>query len=161
MFRWFSFDKTRKSAIEQTNDYRSRALTKRLLANCSGWILAEVLIGVTILVVGIMAIMVANIQTTKTAKFSDNTAQATYIAQQKIEALKKTYDITTNPVDATALTACATPSGIFTVECTSPAVTTPVTGLNLVPVSVKVKWTDASSAQENNVTLTTYYFYKN
>ena len=143
------------------NCYRLRTVARRLFANRSGWVLAEVLIGTTILVVGILAIVAANIQTTKTAKFSDNTAQATYIAQQKIEALKKVYDITTTPVDSAALTSCATPSGIFTVECTSPAVTAPVTGLNLVPVSVKVKWTDASSTQENSVTLTTYYFYKN
>ncbi len=161
MFHWLRFEKNTRSAIEQMNDYQSRSVTKRLLANRSGWILAEALIGTTILVVGIMAIMVANIQTTKTAKFSDNIGQATYMAQQKIEALKKTYDITTTPVDAGALTACSTVNGIFTVECSSPAVTAPVSGLNLIPVSVKVKWTDASSAQENNVTLTTYYFYKN
>ena len=161
MFHWFSFYTTRKSAVEQVNDYRLRTVTKRLLTNRSGWVLAEALIGTTILIVGLMAIMIANIQTTKTAKFSDNTAQATYIAQQKIETLKKTYDITTNPVDAAALATCANPNGMFTVECTSPAVTAPVSGLNLVPVSVKVKWTDSSSTQENNVTLTTYYFYKN
>ena len=143
------------------NCYRLRTVNRRLFANRSGWILAEALIGTTILVVGIMAIMLANIQTTKTAKFSDNTAQATYIAQQKIEALKRTYDVTNNPVDAAALTVCSTVDGIFTVECSIPKVTTPVSGLNLVPVSIKVKWTDAASVQENSVTLTTYYFHKN
>lgn len=161
MFRWLRFDRNNKSVLDIANECKFQTVFKRLVANRSGWILAEALIGTTILVVGIMAIMVANIQTTKTAKFSDNTAQATYIAQQKIEALKKTYDITTTPVGAAALATCATPSGIFTVECTSPEFTAPVSGLNLVPVSVKVKWTDAASVQENSVTLTTYYFYKN
>lgn len=135
---------------------------KLVSTNRSGWALVESLIGMTILVIGLLAIVASQIQTTKTASFSDNTSQATYIAQQKLELLKKDYDITTNPVDATALTTkCSTTSGIFTIECTSPAVTTPVSGLNLVPVSVKVKWTDSSSTKENNVTLTTYYFYKN
>ena len=138
-----------------------RKYRMKYIENQSGWVLAEALIGMTVLIVGLMAIMIANIQTTKTAKFSDNTAQATYIAQQKIEELKKTYDITSTPVDEAALTTCSTVSGIFTAECTSPAVTAPVSGLNLVPVSVKVKWTDSSSTKENNVTLTTYYFYKN
>ncbi len=133
----------------------------KYIDNQSGWVLAEALIGMTVLIVGLMAIMVANIQTTKTATFSDNTTQATYIAQQKIEELKKNYDITNNPVDAAALTNCSSVNGIFTVQCSIPAVTAPLSGLNLVPVSVIVKWTDSSSAKENNVTLTTYYFYKN
>ena len=161
MFRWLRFDRNNKSVLDIANECKFQTVFKRLVANRSGWILAEALIGTTILVVGIMAIRVANIQTTKTAKFSDNTAQATYIAQQKIEALKRTYDVTNNPVDAAALTVCSTVDGIFTVECSIPKVTTPVSGLNLVPVSIKVKWTDAASVQENSVTLTTYYFYKN
>ena len=161
MFRWLRFDRNNKSVLDIANECKFQTVFKRLVANRSGWILAEALIGTTILVVGIMAIMVANIQTTKTAKFSDNTAQATYIAQQKIEALKRTYDVTNNPVEASALTACSTVDGIFTVECSIPKVTTPVSGLNLVPVSIKVKWTDAASVQENSVTLTTYYFHKN
>ena len=138
-----------------------RKYLMKYIENQSGWILAEALIGMTVLIVGLMAIMFANIQTTKTATFSDNTTQATYIAQQKIEGLKKNYDITNTPVDESALTACSSVNGIFTVQCTSPAVTAPVSKLNLVPVSVIVKWTDSSSTKENNVTLTTYYFYKN
>ena len=161
MIRWLRYDRNRKSDFAIDNECKLLTVAKRLFANRSGWILAEALIGTTILVVGIMAIMLANIQTTKTAKFSDNTAQATYIAQQKIEALKRTYDVTNNPVEASALTACSTVDGIFTVECSIPKVTTPVSGLNLVPVSIKVKWTDAASVQENSVTLTTYYFHKN
>lgn len=130
-----------------------------LLRNQSGWILAEALIGITIIAVGILAIMASHIQTTKTTNFSDNTTKATYYAQQELEKLKKTYDITqTIPTDPIT---CASPGGIFSLSCAVDVAALPVTGLNVVPVSATVTWTDSSSPQPNTLKLTTYFFHKN
>ncbi|MHC1758868.1 MAG: hypothetical protein AB9917_05005 [Negativicutes bacterium] len=129
----------------------------KYIRNQSGWVMAEALIGITIITVGLLAIMASQIQTTKTATFSDNTTQATYIAQQKLEKLKKTYDIT-NVIPDTST--CSATNGIFTVSCANATVTSPVAGLNIVPVTATVSWTDSSSQQVNTLKLTTYYFHK-
>ena len=130
----------------------------KFLNNQSGWILLESLIGTTIIAVGITAIMASYVQTTKSASFSDNATQATYLAQQKLENLKKTYDgSATKPV----LPATAT-SGIFTVSYTEETTTeaaAPIAGLKVVPVTVTVAWTDSSSSAQNSVNVTAYYFY--
>lgn len=129
-----------------------------LLRNQSGWVLAEALIGITIITVGLLAILASHIQTTKIANFSDNTTKATYYAQQELEKLKKTYDITqqipANPI------ACTSPGGIFTLTCAVDTAVLPVTGVNVVPVSATVTWTDSSSSQQNSLKFTTYFFHK-
>ena len=140
--------------IELMRKYRMK-----YIENQSGWVIAEALIGIAILTVGLLAIMASHIQTTKTATFSDNTTKATYIAQQELEKLKKTYDIT-QQVPADPLT-CTPPGGIFTLSCSTDTATLPVTGLNVVPVSATVTWTDSSSSQQNTLKLTTYFFHKN
>ena len=53
-----------------------------------GFTLTEVLIGLIILCVGILAITTVHITSTKSAYFSDNVAQATMFAQDKLEYLK-------------------------------------------------------------------------
>jgi prepilin-type N-terminal cleavage/methylation domain-containing protein len=53
-----------------------------------GFTLTEVLIGLIILSVGILAITTVHITSTKSAYFSDNVAQATMFAQDKLEYLK-------------------------------------------------------------------------
>jgi len=149
-----NFKKNISTAI--TELIRSRRI--KVLGNRSGWVMAEALIGITIITVGLLAIMLSHIQTTKSANFSDNTTKATYIAQQQLEIIKRTYDITqlipANPI------ACTAPGGIFTLTCATDTATLPVTGLNIVPVSATVTWTDSSSAQQKTLKLTTYFFHK-
>ncbi len=53
-----------------------------------GFTLAEVLIGLIILSVGILAIATVHITSTKSSYFSNNIAQATILAQDKLEYLK-------------------------------------------------------------------------
>jgi type IV pilus assembly protein PilV len=53
-----------------------------------GFTLIEVLIGLVILSVGILAIATVHITSTKSGHFSNNVAQATIFAQDKLEYLK-------------------------------------------------------------------------
>jgi len=53
-----------------------------------GFTLAEVLIGLIILSVGILTMTTLHITSTKTGYFSNNLAQATILAQDKLEYLK-------------------------------------------------------------------------
>lgn len=120
-----------------------------------GWVLVEALIGMTILVVGLLAILASYTQTTKTSTFSDNTTQATYIAQQELEKLKRDFDATTTTPDVAK---CSTKNGIFTIKCTLATGTAPFSDLNIIPVSAKVSW---NNPNEGSITVTTYYFYRN
>jgi Tfp pilus assembly protein PilV len=107
-----------------------------------------------ILTIALLAIALAHTYTTKTSAFSDRTAQATYIAQQELEKLKRDYDATTSQPDVTK---CSATNGMFTVECKVVTGVAPFSDLNLIPVSAKVSWSDPNP---NSVTVITYYFYK-
>lgn len=134
-----------------------RKFRMKYIESQSGWIMVEALVGITIITVGILAIMASHIQTTKTATFSDHTTQATYIAQQELEKLKRTYDITQIVPDTST---CSPTNGIFSITCSTATISSPVIGLNIAPVTATVKWTDSSSQQQNTLKLTTYFFHK-
>ena len=122
--------------------------------NRDGWILLDSLLAMLILTIALLAIALTHTYTTKTSTFSDRTAQATYIAQQELEKLKRDYDATSTQPDVTK---CSTANGIFTIECKIVTGVAPFNDLNLIPVSAKVSWSDP---QPNSVTVITYYFYK-
>ena len=122
--------------------------------NRDGWILLDSLLAMLILTIALLAIALAHTYTTQTSTFSDRTAQATYIAQQELEKLKRDYDATTSQPDVTK---CSATNGIFSIECKIVTGVAPFNDLNLIPVSAKVSWSDPNP---NSVTVITYYFYK-
>lgn len=128
---------------------------KQFVNTRRGWALVDSLLAMLILTIALLAIALTHTYTTKTSMFSDHTAQATYIAQQELEKLKRDYDATTIQPDVTK---CSTVNGIFTIECKIVTGVAPFTDLNLIPVSAKVSWSDP---KPNSVTVITYYFYKN
>ena len=149
-FLWF-FITGSLTMAELVHRYRGKYLN-----NQSGWMLAESLIGITIIVVGITAIMASYIQTTKSSSYSDKATQATYLGQSNLENFKKTYDGgTVLPV----LPSNTITSDGFGLNWNSPTVNLPVSGLNITPVTVTVTWTDASSAQQKSIMLTAYFYY--
>ena len=125
--------------------------------NRAGWVLVDSIIGITIISLGLLAIIAAYIQTTKTASYSDNATQATYLAQQKLEKIKKDFDGSSSP--AACPSPADPPNGIFSFVCSAVNPATPVTGLNIVSITYQVNWLDASSAQNRSISLAAYYYY--
>ena len=146
--------------MRQTTVFARYFLRGRIHKNQSGWFLIDSLIGITIITVGVVAIMASYIQTTKSSSYSDHATQAAYLAQQELEIVKKTYDGgTVRPV----LPANGS-NGIFSysfAEETATEAALPVAGLNIVPFTITVSWTDASSTQQNSISITAYYYYFN
>ncbi len=138
---------------------RQRLITwEELVRRHNGWILLDSLLAFLILTVGILALIAAFAQTTRSAAFSDQATQATYLAQQSLEKLKYFDGKTIAPV----LPATST-RGIFTIEYTRDTATqalSPANGLNLIPVKVTVSWLDpAFSNAPRAITISSYYFY--
>jgi Tfp pilus assembly protein PilV len=128
--------------------------------NQAGWIFIDSLTATLIIAVGVLAMLVAYTQTTRATSYSDKATQATYLAQQGLESLKKTYDgSTTAPV----LPATATDSsGVFTISYkvdTATQLLSPVSNLNVVPVTITVSWTDQSSKNVTSISVSAYYYY--
>ena len=128
--------------------------------NNNGWLLLDSLLAFLILTVGILAVIAAFTQTTKSAYFSDQATQATYLAQQSLEKLKYFDGKTIAPVLPSTNT-----QGIFTIEYTHDTATqaiSPLNGLNLVPVKVTVTWLDpAFNNAPRSIAISSYYFYYN
>ena len=122
--------------------------------NRDGWILLDSLLAMLILTIALLAIALAHTYTTKTSTFSDRTAQATYIAQQELEKLKRDYDATYTQPDVNK---CSPSNGMFTIKCNIVTGVAPFSDLTLVPVSATVSWSDPNP---NSVTVITYYFYR-
>jgi len=118
---------------------------------CRGWVFIDALLGVTILAIGIIAIILAMTHNTKVVALASNHTKATYLAEQKLEELKK-YDggttAPTLPEDET--------EGIFSISYALATVTLPVS--NVTPVHVTVTWTE--DGQANTVKLGAYYYHK-
>ena len=127
---------------------------KQFVNTRSGWVLVDSLLAMLILTIALLAIALTHTYTTKTSMFSDHTAQATYIAQQELEKLKRDYDATTTQPDVNR---CSSTNGKFTVKCNIVTGVAPFNDLNLIPVSATVSWSDPTP---NSVTVVTYYFYK-
>ena len=104
--------------------------------NNRGWILVDAMFGIVIISFVVLAMMASYIQTTKSTSYSDKATQATYLAQQGLESLKK-YDGGITPITAPVLPATTT-SGVFTIayqkddatKQLSPQIS-PITALNL------------------------------
>ena len=132
----------------------------KLLHSKNGWILLDSLLAFLILTVGILAVIAAFTQTTKSAYFSDQATQATYLAQQSLEKLKYFDGKTIAPVLPSTST-----RGILTMEHTRDTATqaiSPLNGLNLVPVKVTVTWLDpAFNNAPRSIAISSYYFYYN
>lgn len=117
-----------------------------------GWVFIDALIGITILSLGIIAVIIALTHNTKEVAFTSNHTKATYLAQQKLEELKKYDGSTISPV----LSEVTETSGIFSITYAAPTVTLPVS--NVTPVQVTVTWTE--EGKTNTVNLDAYYYHR-
>lgn len=117
-----------------------------------GWVFIDALLGITILALGIISVILALTHNTKEVAFTSNHTKATYLAQQKLEELKKYDGGTTSPV----LSEETETSGIFSISYAAPTVTLPVS--NVTPVQVTVTWTE--EGKTNTVNLGAYYYHK-
>ena len=126
--------------------------------NNNGWILLDSLLAFLILTVGVLAVITAFTQTTKSASFIDRATQATYLAQQSLEKLKYFDGKTFAPVLPTTTT-----RGIFTIAYqhdTATQAMSPPNGLNLVPIKVTVTWLDpAFNNTTRSIAISSYYFH--
>ena len=125
--------------------------------NNKGWILADAIIGMLVLTIGICAVTLAFTQATKTSTFSSAHSQATYIAQTSLEYLKK-YDGTsaTAPFDANTDTGLpAVPAG-FERTLTQTNNYNGATHVTLVVATVA--WTDKNTGKKDSVTLNSFYY---
>ncbi|MHC1717695.1 MAG: hypothetical protein AB9883_03460 [Acidaminococcaceae bacterium] len=117
-----------------------------------GWVFIDALLGITILALGIIAVIIALTHNTKEVSFTNNHTKATYLAQQKLEQLKKYDGGTTVPV----LPEEVEISGIFKISYAAATKTLPVN--NVTPVQVTVTWTE--EGKTNTVDLGAYYYHK-
>ena len=117
-----------------------------------GWVFIDALIGITILALGIIAVIIALTHNTKEVAFTSNHTKATYLAQQKLEQLKK-YD---GGTIAPFLPEEVETSGIFNISYAVATKTLPVN--NVTPVQVTVTWTE--EGKTNTVELGAYYYHK-
>jgi prepilin-type N-terminal cleavage/methylation domain-containing protein len=67
-----------------------RKKSKRLMHDCRGFSLIEVLLGITIFMIGMLGVTALNISSLKSNTFSGNLSEATLIAATKIEELMAT-----------------------------------------------------------------------
>ena len=114
------------------------------LNNHKGFALVDALVGITVLSVGLTAILFAYTQTTKSTFYSTNYTQAMYIAQTSLEKLKSA-DLTT---DAPVLPG-ETKTGIYTIRyeidtTTTLPITLDSTKGTITPVKVVVTWKDGT-----------------
>lgn len=117
-----------------------------------GWVFIDALLGITILALGIIGVIIALTHNTKEVAFASNHTKATYLAQQKLEELKKYDGGTVAPV----LPEETETSGTFSISYAIPAVTLPVS--NVTPVQVTVTWIE--DGQKSSVNLSAYYYHK-
>ena len=117
-----------------------------------GWVFIDALLGITILALGIIAVIIALTHNTKEVSFTSNHTKATYLAQQKLEELKKYDGETSAPV----LPEATETSGIFNISYAVVSATLPV--VNVTPVQVTVTWSE--EGQTNTVDLGAYYYHK-
>ena len=129
--------------ISKNNDKDSRR---------RGWVFIDALLGITILALGIISVILAITHNTKEVAFTSNHTKATYLAQQKLEELKKYDGGSTAPVLHEEIET----SGIFNISYAAPTVTLPVN--NVTPVQVTVSWTE--EGKTNTVNLGAYYYHK-
>jgi prepilin-type N-terminal cleavage/methylation domain-containing protein len=64
-----------------------RKKSKRLMHDCRGFSLIEVLLGITIFMIGMLGVTALNISSLKSNTFSGNLSEATFLASTKIEEL--------------------------------------------------------------------------
>ena len=153
MFRWFSFDKTRKSA---------------------GFALVDIILGIAILSVALVGIAFAYRQSTVTTVVARNYNQATYYAQQALEKLKvndgKTSATLAVPWAATENIAQSGAMPAFVISTAvlatgeAPeydALSQPIKD-KMVPVKATVSWQESSGSgvATRTVTIVGYYYLK-
>jgi len=63
------------------------SFTGKLMKNCRGFSLLEVLMGVTVFMIGMLGITALNISSLKSSTFSGNLSEATFIAADKLEEI--------------------------------------------------------------------------
>ena len=132
-----------RQSVYRNND---RELKRR------GWVFIDALLGITILALGIVSVIIAVTHNTKEVAFTSNHTKATYLAQQKLEELKKYDGGTVAPV----LPEENETSGIFNISYAVATKTLPVS--NVTPVQVTVTWIE--EGQSNTVNLGAYYYHK-
>lgn len=64
-----------------------QSLTETLLKNNRGFSLLEVLLGVTVFMIGMLGVTALNISSLKSSTFSGNMSEATFVAADKLEEL--------------------------------------------------------------------------
>lgn len=109
----------------------------RLKINNSGQTLIEVLIGLTMTVFLLSALVVATTQAIKSSRFARSQARATHLAQQQIEELRNIRDEDGWEIFKSRLSSCPLSSGDFSCELVINENTD-----TLVDLTVELSWTD-------------------
>jgi prepilin-type N-terminal cleavage/methylation domain-containing protein len=108
------------------------------LNNQSGYTIIEVLIAVAIFSIGILGMASLQLSTDRNIKTGNVVTQATMIARDKIEMLKRVTDVTTLSSGAeTDIDVDGNPGGIFDRSWT---ISNPLGGSNTRQITVTVSW---------------------
>jgi len=108
------------------------------LNNQRGYTLIEVLIAVAIFSIGILAIASLQLSTARNTKIGNVVTQATMLARDQIEALKRVTEVTTlSNGSQTDIDAQGNPGGIFD---RSWSISNPLGGSNTRQITVTVSW---------------------
>lgn len=106
--------------------------------NQKGYTIIEILIAVAIFSIGILAIASLQLSTARNIKTGNVVTQATMLARDKIETLKRVTDVTTLSNGAeTDIDAQSNPGGIFDRSWT---ISNPLGGSNTRQITVTISW---------------------
>ena len=143
-----------------------RAKMNKLVNNTRGWILVDSLMGVTILVTALLAIMVLYTQITSSTVAARDYQNATYIAQQQLDNLRQ-YDgtatlnacppIAANPASQTIENVS------YTIALNEKANITLTESLHakVCPYQVSVSWDDPKKPGTPRLIQVVNYYYSN
>ena len=149
--------------------YRSNALRakmNKMVNNTRGWILVDSLMGITILVTALLAIMALYTQITSSTVAAKDYQNATYIAQQQLDNLRQ-YDGTATlnacppiPVDQPSQTI---ENVSYTIELTEKAKITLTEALHakVCPYQISVRWDDPKKPGTPRSIQVVNYYYSN
>ena len=149
--------------VEKFNVNKNHKRWKLYLDNRSGWMYIDALVGMTILVIALTALMVMYFQTTRNNGFNSKYTSGVYVAQRILEDIKQYENTATIKSLPPAVTdqQLTVNNVVYTIEVRSQTVSDAISlDSHLYPYNVKVSWTDASTnpATTRAVQVASYYY---
>ena len=136
---------------------------KPYLNNRSGWMYIDALVGMTILVVALTALMAMYFQTTRNNGFNSKYTSGVYVAQRVLEDMKQYENTPTIKALPESVTdqQLTVNNVVYTIEVRSQTVSDAIAlDSHIYPYYVKVSWTDASTspATTKNIQVASYFY---